>query len=76
MPDFIPSNDDAFLAFVTPYSTKITATPTAFGLTSTIATALSGKVTSFTSALAASNVVSGERSIGVVEQHGAGAEQT
>src|SRR5206468_9549551 len=51
--DFIPSNDDAFLAWVTPFSAKITATPTAYGVTAGIATTLATKKTTFATTLAA-----------------------
>src|SRR5947209_3086662 len=56
MPDFIPANDNALLAFATPFSSQITATPTAFGLTAGQATTLAGLVTSFTTKLAAAQL--------------------
>jgi hypothetical protein len=40
MSGFLPRTDNGLLAFVTPFSAQITATPTAFGLTAAQATAI------------------------------------
>jgi hypothetical protein len=49
--DFIPAKDADLLAWAQNDSSRITATPTAYGLTAAQATALASLVTSFTSAL-------------------------
>jgi hypothetical protein len=49
---WLPLNDAGLLAFVQPFSTKIAATPTAFGLTAADATTLTGLVTGYQTALA------------------------
>jgi hypothetical protein len=51
--DFLPRTDEGLLSFATPFSAKITATPTAFGVTAPIATSLAGKVTAYSTALLA-----------------------
>ena len=51
--DFIPRTDADLLAFAQHYSTLITTAPTSYGLTTTIATTLAGKVTSYQTAFAA-----------------------
>ena len=43
--DYIPSTDAGLLNWVTPFSAKITLTPTAYGLTAANATTLAGLVT-------------------------------
>jgi hypothetical protein len=52
MADFLPTADSDLLAFAQNFSTKITATPTAYGLIAGDATALAALVTTFSSALA------------------------
>jgi len=51
--DYIPHTDPDFLAWSANYSTRITATPTAFGLTTENATTLGQRQTAFSTALAA-----------------------
>ena len=50
---FLPNTDATLLAWSLNFSTLITATPTAYGLTSTLATAYTALHTSFATALAA-----------------------
>lgn len=52
MADFLPSKDNDLLAWSANFNTRITATPTAFGLTAGIATAYAAAHTAFASALA------------------------
>ena len=51
MADFIPHKDSEFGPWAANFSTKITATPTAYGLIAGDATALATAVTNFTAAL-------------------------
>lgn len=53
MPDFVPSNDQVFEAFVVHLSNQVTADPTSLGLTAAIATALADKVSTFSGLLEA-----------------------
>jgi hypothetical protein len=53
MASFIPTKDAELLAWVTNFSTLITATPTAFGLVAADATTLAGLVTAYSTALTA-----------------------
>jgi hypothetical protein len=51
--DYLPSADADLLAWSANFSAKITATPTAYGLTAALATALAAKQTAYDTALAA-----------------------
>jgi len=51
--DFIGRTDAKVLEFCTPFSAKITATPTAFGVTAAIATLVASKLSTFSAALSA-----------------------
>ena len=51
---YLPETDDGLLAWATPFSAKITATPTAFGVTAGNATTLSGLLSTYSTCLAAS----------------------
>jgi hypothetical protein len=53
MPGFLPNTDAALLAWSLNFSSKITATPTAFGLTAALATAYQTVHATFATALAA-----------------------
>jgi hypothetical protein len=53
MASFLPAKDSALLAWSLNFSTRITATPTAYGLTAALATAYSTVHTNFATALAA-----------------------
>lgn len=53
MPDFIPTADTDLLAWANPFSAKLTATPTAYGVTAGNASTLAGLLTTFSTALAA-----------------------
>jgi hypothetical protein len=52
MPDFLPAKDADLLAWSSNFSAKITATPTAYGLTAAQATAYGSLHTAFSTALA------------------------
>lgn len=58
MPDYIPAGDQDLDAWLENYDTKITATPTAYGLVAGDATALATLVTDFQSKLAICSVPS------------------
>jgi hypothetical protein len=64
MPSFLPDTDGALLAFSLNFSTRITATPTAYGLVAGDATAYATLHTNFATALAACDP--GERSQSLV----------
>lgn len=53
MPDYVPANDNALLAFTTNMSSLLTATPVAFGVTAAQATSLSTLLASFSTKLSA-----------------------
>jgi hypothetical protein len=53
MADFVPQSDAGLLAFATPFSTKISATPTAYGLSAANATAYAAAKNDFAAKLAA-----------------------